>query len=93
MSTKFFQELENNMKNRQSTTKKFYLYSAHDTTIAGFLGGFKLTSTECIFDNFGKDKPDKNCIIEYPGFASNLIIELREKDSELFVYMKYNGTD
>ena len=54
--------------------------------------GFNFTNWECLKE-YKVTGNSTNCIIEYPGFASNLIFELRhdtEKHADV-VMVKYNG--
>ena len=55
MSTPFLQEVLQNMKNimgDRENTCQFYIYSAHDTTVALILNALNLTSTECTIQAF-----------------------------------------
>ena len=57
---------------------KWYVYSAHDTTMGALFAGFKLTSVDCILrDGVRADGNKDTCIIEFPYYATLMAIELR----------------
>lgn len=75
-----------------STPKKWYMYSAHDTTVALLLSALNLSTTDCLYQIFTNPKYNQYCINAYPGFASNIIFELRQLETTYYVYIRYNGT-
>lgn len=63
--------------NKNVKSYNFTVYSAHDTTIQLILSGLNLTSSECLYQAWNKiEITNKNCIYDYPTFASNIIFEL-----------------
>lgn len=52
-------------------------YSAHDTTVSGFLASLGLTSAKCIYENYLNgtmlNKDNKYCIVEIPAYTSQII--------------------
>ncbi len=89
---KVLQEIDAKITN-SSNPKKLIMFSGHDTNISPSLHFLNLSSFQCIEDIWQKRPLDKylNCE-DGPGFASNLIIEVRQDDqSEPYIQVLYNG--
>jgi hypothetical protein len=51
-------------------------------TVANILNGLRLTSAKCIWEQFVKPSETvRNCITKYPEFASSVIFELSQNDT------------
>ena len=91
----FLNATRDNMQSvmRSSMEEKLIILSAHDTTVANVLAGFRLASARCVLDEYlGKNTTDlPKCITDYPYYASNLILELHKNDSLYYVKIRYNG--
>lgn len=77
---------------KMTSPKKWYLYSAHDTTVGLLLSALNLSNTDCIYRSFTDPAYDQYCITNYPGFASNIVFELRQIETDYYVFIRYNGT-
>lgn len=73
------------------TQKKWIMYSAHDASLGSLITLFNLSSYECVYDLWTKNKTEHlNCYM-FPKFASNLLIELHKNGSSYFVKVKLDG--
>jgi len=67
-NTPFFNELVQLLDDKvnNKTALKWYMNSAHDTTVAQILAGLNFTSKECVSDKFFKGKTDAfECVSSY----------------------------
>ncbi|CAM6001540.1 unnamed protein product [Sphagnum balticum] len=93
-NSKLFEEIKSRMEKRISNqpSPRFLLYSAHDITLAGILRAFNFSSWECLYSyylqNTTSNSPQCNGI---PPYASSIIFELHNINSEQYVKMIYNG--
>jgi hypothetical protein len=83
------QKLDSTVKNQ--TTNKLTFISCHSSNLWPLLTQLNLTSAECITQKWNGDPVVAiNCMAP-PHFSSNLLFELHEEDSQIFVRIKYNG--
>lgn len=89
-ATHFLQDLHDTILSVENNTSKLRLkvYSAHDYTLITVLKSFKLTSWECILNQFN-GKPQTPCA-STPEFAAQILWELHKVDGKYYVVMKYN---
>lgn len=102
VSTPFFEEIVNTFDDRleadkkNSTSFKWKMFSAHDTTVGMISTGLNITSYECIDKLLAKKSSgidvlkDDECFL-YPEYASNIIIELHDESGNNVVKVRYNG--
>jgi hypothetical protein len=93
----FFEVLLKEISKLNNPVEKPYkalFYSAHDTTILGYLDALNLTSPECRIEAFlNQNVSNPACIYTHPGYASNLIFETYEEfNGSLSVMLRFNGT-
>eukprot|EP00828_Plagiopyla_frontata_P029284 TRINITY_DN3788_c0_g1_i3.p1 TRINITY_DN3788_c0_g1~~TRINITY_DN3788_c0_g1_i3.p1 ORF type:complete len:292 (-),score=42.96 TRINITY_DN3788_c0_g1_i3:95-970(-) len=94
VSTPFYQELIAIFKQNieGTSTTKWHMYSAHDTTIGQFLTALNLTTYNCIYEIFTTGTFTSNaCVYQYPNFATSLIVELYQDNIGRYVKVLYNG--
>lgn len=72
--------------------------SGHDDNVASFLLLLKPKNAQCLLDQYKrkfnknyKTNGDKNECFYDMAYTSNVIIELSEKNSELFINIRFNG--
>lgn len=85
--------MDNVIKNGDKEVKRYSIYSGHDTNVVPLILFFNLTSHECISKKWKNETVNGNCA-DSPPFASNLIFELHQNDSNpssYFVKLRYNG--
>ena len=77
----------------QLGVKKLTSISIHDSNIIPLLTFYNLTSSDCLRKQYKNQTVIGNCVDPIP-FASNLIFELHQNDSNIndyFVKVRYNG--
>lgn len=104
LSSPFLEELISIFKNKindKDFQKKFYFFSAHDTTITPLMVALNFTNWNCVW-NKKKNIQDQylNCEEGFPPFASNLLFELHsidsageEQEKKYFIKIIYNGKE
>jgi len=80
-------------KTGKGLPEKYFVYSAHDTTLMPLLTIFNISSVECVFNDFfaGTSKCPR-----HPPFSSTYILELYSDDStpkNYHVKMSYNDVN
>lgn len=78
-------------KSDQLPSKKFQLFSAHDTNIALFLSNLGLVDPECYLEQYFKKETKLPCR-PMPPFAANLLFELKKRGDVYFIRTLYNGS-
>lgn len=73
-----------------TSSKKFRLYSGHDSTIWMHLVLLNVTDFDCVQD-WALDKPLKRTCIVPSDFASSLLYELNKRGSDYYVRTIFNG--
>jgi hypothetical protein len=76
----------------QNSVKKMSIFSGHDTNVVPLMTFFNLTTGECLKKKYQNKTVTENCASP-PPFASNLIFEMHqnETDSSFYVKLRYNG--
>lgn len=72
---------------------KFVYYSGHDRTISMILSGLNYSSVNCSYNKYmGIVNKISEVCLEFPHYASNILIELHENDENNFnVKIRYDG--
>ena len=74
-------------------TKKWLMYSAHDTTLIMILSALNLSNYQCnlaAWKEISNNFPSDSCI-PLPDYASTIIFELHRNDISANVKIRYNG--
>lgn len=74
--------MDNMIKNGKDEVKRFSIYSGHDSNLVPLLNYLNLTTPECITKKWKNETITGNCA-DVPPFASNLIFELHQNDTNL----------
>lgn len=79
-------------KIQNTTTKKWIMYSGHDSTLGYIYSGLNISNYECLLQLWRHNSTDHVNCEPYPAYASSLIIELHQNElKEFVVKMKVNG--
>ena len=82
-------EAINAVVNRTSS-KKFRLYSGHDSTLWVQLLLLNQTDFDCVQDWALDRQAKRNCIVP-PDFSSSILYEVSKRGSDFFVKTLFNG--
>ena len=93
IATPLFKEILNHFESKiqNKTTKKWVMYSAHDSTLGYVYSGLNISSYECQMQLWKNKTTDYLNCASYPIFASNLIIELHRVEEKFQIKIKVNG--
>lgn len=79
-----------NGKLEGNQTKKWLMYSAHDTTLMMILSALNLSNYECILSQW-KTKQNQSFCFHLTEYAANILMELHRIDGKAIVKIRYNG--
>lgn len=72
-------------------TKKWLMYSAHDTTLIMILAALDLNNYNCILTQWRLSLKENYCF-QFPEYAASLIMELyKNNEADYLVKIRYNG--
>ena len=61
---------------------RIVIYSAHDSNIISFNAALNFTNLNCLMAYFYDNADNEDtCIVKFPSFAANMILELWEEDN------------
>ena len=92
--TPLFTEILGHFENKilNKTSKKWVMYSAHDSTLGYVYTLLNISSYECHLQLWKTNKTDSMNCAGYPLYASNVLIELHSgEDNGYIVKIKVNG--
>jgi len=70
---------------------KFVAFSSHDTTLFPLISALNFSSWECLLENYRRNSTSALNCEDYPGFTSNIILELYKEGKEYYVQAMFNG--